>query len=460
MQINVLYSSKVVIHNEEYCLAAFRGTSSMDALTESTVSLYHHVLPNITKSLVRNVLSRSNTVTFILFTQYDKETTNPNNNSSLSNSLHSILSLNDDSHFHLPADDLSTHSLSDVYDSSSSSSSEAESVSSEENQHCVQELKSLVCAAITLEYNVSSAGCSMWSIAHNQSINQLTLIGVRVSFQSLGLANYLMNFVLKPTSVVSGLFPFLTNHDVFLTYSDHDAVSFFKKFDFSTDLVLISPYSNIGDEWSDCILMVRFNQEKQTIDNCLKGWVDKKIQMYSHDLQIIEVLGNRIKSLEQLVAQKDDVIAQKDREIQRLLGNSVDLIEEMVFPYSSTIKLSDLGEFSFEFNRIGLSVVEAFKFDLTIHPNKDSIIKSLCTQSKPIMTWLLIESSKVKELWTRGSFEDVVGYLNISDVKFLDSEFLYCIRGYSILKNSVLNYSKGNHLKYFSPVLGVKLKKQ
>ncbi|KAL0241360.1 hypothetical protein GEMRC1_006595 [Eukaryota sp. GEM-RC1] len=462
-----LFQSLVTVGDVLFDLVLFRASSKYDALAEATTSLYSHILPNVSKPMIRQLLSRHNAVTLALFKH---QAPIPLDNSLSPFPLPSSVGYNEESLFELSSDQLSTHSMSDSADESDDDSDDVNSSSESDETSIVDTdiilAKSLISAAVTIETVVSSSSSSFWSCS-SQICHQLSLIGVRTSMQQLGLAKFLILGALTPE--VKGIPQFYDPYDVFITWSDHDAVSFFKKFGFIGDKFLTFPYDSIGNEWDDCVLLAKFNCSNTStnfdLDNVsgtAKSWLESKMISYSVDIQLVSSLVSKIQSLERIVAQKDE-------EIKRLQGLSIksDCSDRRCnqIPWSKELGPddSDFRLLQTNLKFVNYSIVDARTFDIHTHPKKSEIISKLSQRSIPLMLWISVDFTTASSVFELGlSSDPKKAWLNVNDlIKNLknDSGFEICLlRGYSWLQDETnILYSAENLTCLFQPLLYVKL---
>ncbi|KAL0227477.1 hypothetical protein RCL1_003621 [Eukaryota sp. TZLM3-RCL] len=468
----ILFNRSVVIKGSSYELVIFRSESVEDPLSQACISLYHHVLPNISKSLARQVLSHHNALTAALFDPHHGNSTETSDKYLLRN----LLVSNPSSSFHQDSDDISSHSLSDSDEKEEEESEEEESSSNEEGEEDEKEssdddvttIKSRICAAVTIESSVSTHKASINSTCHSEIIHQLSLIGVRLSKQSNGLAQYLMEIILNPEkSFLPQLYP---PFDVFLTYSDLEAVSFFSKFGFTKDVILTWPYQSIGDDWDDCILMVKYSSKKSgSVENGgnfdwsqeVKNWTNSRINSYSSDLQLIHKLTAKISDLE-------SIILQKDQEIAKLKNQKVESNPRFLQLSFSKPLNSKHVEYSFmerEITTCDHVIMMTCVFDCLNHPNRAHIINSISSFKASLLMWVVVDLNKIEEIFTTGYCSEIVAFLNIHDVMAVKNELInqnndcfYLCRGYSaISRDSSLLFTRANTLDFFSPVLAFKI---
>lgn len=168
---------------------------------------------------------------------------------------------------------------------------------------------------------------------------QVTLLGVRTKFQALGLGAQLLRRVLSPR--LSGAY------DATITFADHDAVRFFRKFGFSDDAILTSRFRAVVDAWDQSTLMVRHNvcapprgvagggatdallyppaaiaEPRYLAGDDLRaridGWREARVLGYSQELSMLEMTHAELCMLRQRVVRQDDYVRFLKAEVVQL----------------------------------------------------------------------------------------------------------------------------------------------
>lgn len=179
---------------------------------------------------------------------------------------------------------------------------------------------------------------------------QLTLIGVRTKFQSLGLGSQLLRRALSPR--LAG------RYDTTIAFADHDAVRFFRKYGFSDDPILTSRFRKVVDAWDQSVLMVRQvvtapprgvaggGADDQLLHppsslaepSYLAGadlrasideWRESKVEGYSRELSLMEAMHAELCMLRQRVVRQDDYARFLKAEVVQLHGHKARLTEQL-----------------------------------------------------------------------------------------------------------------------------------
>ncbi|XP_051740171.1 uncharacterized protein si:dkeyp-50b9.1 isoform X3 [Ctenopharyngodon idella] len=99
-------------------------------------------------------------------------------------------------------------------------------------------VESLIVAAACYEVKLLSTG---------ETVLQLSLLAVRKRYWRLGIGSYIME-LLKTQSVVG-------QYDALVAHVDTDAIGFFKRHEFTDDLLLNDKFKELKDDWTNSILM-------------------------------------------------------------------------------------------------------------------------------------------------------------------------------------------------------------
>jgi len=156
-------------------------------------------------------------------------------------------------------------------------------------------------------------------------ILQVTLIGTRTKYQTLGVGGRLLETVKNPT--VAG------EYDVLITYADHSAVPFFKRHGFTDDVILASRFRTLTDKWDQSILMCYYPHpsvphnptplqqqdyvDLTSLDSRIETWRSRRLEEYSAELGLIEQMRSELKFLRGKVSRYEKQISYLTSELSR-----------------------------------------------------------------------------------------------------------------------------------------------
>ncbi|XP_029464527.1 uncharacterized protein LOC115095247 isoform X2 [Rhinatrema bivittatum] len=162
-------------------------------------------------------------------------------------------------------------------------------------------IESRILAALTFQRTV---------LKSKEIIIQLSLMSTRRRYRRCGVGKYMMKLLKDPSLV--GLY------DAIVTHADSGAVKFFKRCDFSDDILLNSKFREFEDDWTNTTTMSffpPFNMGMGTLINIkdveleIEFWKKKSLAAYQAQTVFMTRLAQETKDLrKQLISQKEKTI--------------------------------------------------------------------------------------------------------------------------------------------------------
>ena len=244
---------------------------------EHVISLYNHVLPNIGKAFLRKYLSREKVHTILMLIPEDSQAllVKPNTISSTERAAdkQSGNITADDAGIEVgaAADKPACHMPSQTYrdlgfgdgaedkgseddnearadeTSGDESESEEEEAELDSSSHAFHDNETITPLLPELGRIVGALSFETMARYGNEIV-QVSLLGVNIDYQKLGVGSRLLNALLRgeatsdrPTAAIA--------------WADHNAVPFFQRHGFDNDAILCSRYRMISEPWERSILM-------------------------------------------------------------------------------------------------------------------------------------------------------------------------------------------------------------
>ncbi|XP_031568080.1 uncharacterized protein LOC116302833 [Actinia tenebrosa] len=144
-----------------------------------------------------------------------------------------------------------------------------------------------------------------------EKVMQISLLAVRKRYQKCGVGKMILNTLKDPT--------FIGPYDSIAVYADHSAIDFFKKNDFTDDVVLNSRFTRFRRATrSDISGVHRSDHEILAMEEEISLWQNKSLEAYQAQLSCMVRMKHEIRTLKALVDTQEEVIKTLTKAKERL----------------------------------------------------------------------------------------------------------------------------------------------